>query len=109
MGGRIRQATLGNIRELLQGGKPVVVDFWANWCGPCHVMTPTLRAMAKKFEDQIIFAKVDIQNNRDVAQQFGVKSIPTLILFRNGKEWDRLSGIRNRSELNKLFEKLSSA
>ena len=108
MGGRFRQATLGNIRELLQGEKLLVVDFWANWCGPCHVMTQTLRAMADKFEDRIIFAKVDIQNNRDVAQQFGVKCIPTLILFRNGKEWDRLSGIRNRSELNKLFEKLSS-
>lgn len=109
MGGRIRQATLGNIRELLRGEKPVVVDFWANWCRPCHVMTPILRTMSEKFEDRITFAKVDVQHSGDLAQQFGVRSIPTLILFRNGKEWDRLSGIRNRSELNKLFEKLSSA
>jgi thioredoxin 1 len=108
MGGRIREATLGNIRELLQEGKPLVVDFWANWCGPCHVMQPILRTMAEKFEERITFAKVDVQSNRDLAQQFAVKSIPTLILFKNGKEWDRLSGIRNRSELNKLFEKLSS-
>ena len=109
MGGRIHQATLGNIRELLQGEKPLVVDFWANWCAPCHVMTPVLRTMSKKFEDRIIFAKVDVQNSRDLAQQFGVKNIPTLILFRNGKEWDRLSGVRSRTELSKLFEKLSSA
>jgi thioredoxin-like negative regulator of GroEL len=65
--------------------------------------------MSEKFEDRITFAKVDVQHSGDLAQQFGVRSIPTLILFRNGKEWDRLSGIRNRSELNKLFEKLSSA
>jgi thioredoxin 1 len=104
----IQQATLGNIRTLLQSEKPVVVDFWANWCAPCHAMTHILRHLAERFEDRIIFAKVDVQNSRDVAQQFGVKSVPTLILFRNGKEWDRLSGVRSHSELNKLFEKLSS-
>jgi thioredoxin 1 len=108
MGGRIRQATLGNIRELLQSKKPVVVDFWANWCAPCHVMAPILRGMSKKFDDRIVFAKVDVQSNEDLAEQFGIISIPTLILFRNGKEWDRLTGVRSRSELNKLFEKLSS-
>ena len=108
MGGRIRQATLGNMQELLRSEKPLVVDFWANWCGPCHTMTPILGSLAGKFEDRIIFAKVDVQNNRDLAQQFGVKTLPTLILFRGGKEWDRLSGVRKRSELYKLFEKLSS-
>ena len=108
MGGQIHQATLGNMRELLKSERPVVVDFWANWCGPCHVMTPIIRDMAKRFEDRIVFAKVDTQNSRDLAQQFGVKSIPTLILFKNGKEWDRLTGVRSRSELNKLLEKLSS-
>lgn len=106
--GRIQKATLGNIRELLHDGKPTVVDFWANWCAPCHVMSPLLRDMADRFKDRIVFAKVDIQSDRDLAQQFGVKSIPTLILFRNGKEWDRLTGIRSRSELTKLFDKLSS-
>jgi thioredoxin len=108
MARRIHEATLGNIREILQAGKPVVVDFWANWCAPCHVMTPILRDMAERFEDRIIFAKVDVQSSRDLAQQFSVKSIPTLILFRNGKEWDRLNGVHSRSELNKLFERLSS-
>ena len=108
MGGRIRQATLGNIQELLRSKKPVVLDFWANWCAPCHVMTPILGSLSEKFEDRIIFAKVDVQNNRDLAEQYDVNSIPTLILFRKGKEWDRLTGVRKRSELSKLFEKLSS-
>ena len=87
----------------------MVVDFWANWCAPCHVMTSTLRDMSEKFGDKIVFAKVDIQNSRDLAKQFNINSIPTLILFKNGKEWDRLSGIHNRSKLSKIFEKLSSA
>ena len=106
--GKIRQVTLGNFRELLQSEKPVVLDFWAIWCAPCHAMTPILRGLAGKFEDRLIFAKVDVDNSRDLAQQFGVNSIPTLILFRNGKEWDRLNGIRGRTELKKLFEKLAS-
>jgi thioredoxin 1 len=108
MAGRIHQATLGNIREFIHGEKPLVVDFWANWCAPCHVMNPIIRDLAKKFEDQIVFAKVDVQTSGDLAEQFDVTSIPTLILFKKGKEWDRLTGIRKRSELNKLLQRLSS-
>ena len=108
MTGKIRQVTLGDFRELLQSEKPIVVDFWANWCAPCHAMIPILRGLARKFEDRLIFAKVDVENSRDLAQQFGVKSVPTLILFRKGKEWDRLNGVRGRTELKKLLEKLAS-
>jgi thioredoxin len=108
MGGRIVQATIGNLPELLRSEKPIVVDFWASWCRPCHVMAPILRALAKEFEEQVVFAKVDIENNRDLANQFNIKSIPTLLLIRNGKEWDRLTGIRTRSELRKLIGKMAS-
>lgn len=106
MSGRILQATIGNLPELLRSGKPVVVDFWANWCAPCHVMAPILRGLAKEFEGEVSFAKVDVQNNQDLATQFSVRSIPTLVLFRNGKEWDRLTGVRSRSELRKLIGKM---
>jgi thioredoxin-like negative regulator of GroEL len=71
-------------------------------------MNPILRRLAERFGDRIIFAKVDVQSSNDLARQFSVSSLPTLILFRNGKEWDRLTGVRSRSELNKLLEKLSS-
>lgn len=69
-------------------------------------MAPVLRKLAKEFDGRVIFAKVDIQSNRDLATQFNIKSIPTLVLFRNGKEWDRLSGVRGRSELRKLIERM---
>ncbi|MGA8903898.1 MAG: thioredoxin [Candidatus Bathyarchaeia archaeon] len=108
MGGRIVQATIGNLPELLRSGKPVVVDFWAGWCGPCHVMAPILRTLAKEFEEQVIFAKVDVDNNRDLAAQFNIRSIPTLVLIRNGKEWDRLTGVKSRSDLRKVIMKMAS-
>ncbi len=106
MGGRILQATLGNLPELLRSGKPVAVDFWASWCAPCHVMAPILRGLAREFDGRVVFAKVDVQNNRDLAAQFNIKSIPTLVLFTKGKEWDRLTGVKGRSELRKLLEKI---
>jgi thioredoxin len=107
LGGKIHHATIGNLREILRGGKPVAVDFWAGWCRPCHVMAPILRDLAEEYENRIIFAKVDVENNRDLAEQFNIKSIPTLILFKKGKEWDRMSGVKGRSELSKTLEKLA--
>lgn len=108
MSGRIHQATIGNLSEILRGGKPVVVDFWAGWCAPCHVMAPILRAMADEFDGRVTFAKVDAENNRDLAEQFKIKSIPTLVFFKKGKEWDRVSGLKSRQELRKMLSKLSS-
>ncbi len=107
MGGQIHQATIGNLRELLHNGKPVVVDFWANWCAPCHAMAPILRGLADDYSDKVIFAKVNVEQNRDLADQFRIKSIPTLVFFKKGKEWDRVSGVRGRDELKKIIEKIS--
>jgi len=103
---KIHEATIGNISEILRSDKPVIVDFWANWCAPCHAMTPTLKRVAKEFEDQVTFAKVNVDSNRDLASQFKVRSIPTIILFKHGKEWDRFSGVKNHSEMKKIVERL---
>jgi len=108
MAGRIQSVTIGNLPELLRKGKPVVVDFWANWCAPCHAMTPVIRRLSKEFDEKVIFAKVDVDNNRDLATQFNVRSVPTLVFFRNGKEWDRLTGAKNHKEVRKVIESLVS-
>jgi thioredoxin-like negative regulator of GroEL len=63
--------------------------------------------LAKEYDDRIVFAKVDVENNKDLANQFNIKSIPTMVFFKKGKEWDRLSGVKGRAELNKILEKLS--
>jgi len=71
-------------------------------------MAPIFRDLAEEFDDRVIFAKVDVENNRDLATQLKIKSIPTLVFFKNGKEWDRFSGVKSRNELRKHLEKLSS-
>jgi len=108
MSGRIHEATIGNLPDLLRKERLIVVDFWANWCAPCHTMTPIMRRLSKEFGEQVIFAKVDVANNQDLAAQFNVRSVPTIIFFRNGKEWDRLTGVKSHKELRKVLEKLSS-
>ena len=102
MPSRIQQATLGSISEILASNRIVVIDFWANWCRPCHAMAPILRKVAKEFEDQVAFAKVNIDIDRDLASQFKIRSVPTLVLFKDGKEWNRFTGIRNHSEMKKM-------
>ena len=70
-------------------------------------MAPILKRLDKEFDHQVIFAKVDVDNNQDLTEQFTIRSIPTLILFRNGKEWDRLSGLKSRAELEKMIRKMT--
>jgi thioredoxin-like negative regulator of GroEL len=71
-------------------------------------MAPILRGLAKEFDGRVVFVKVDVQSNRDLADQFEIKSIPTVVLFKNGKEWDWLSGVKGRSDPRKLLQKVCS-
>jgi thioredoxin 2 len=78
---------------------PMVVDFWAPWCGPCHMMAPAYEAAAKQLEPTVRFAKVNTDQNQQLAARFGIQSIPTMILFKSGREVARQSGALSASQL----------
>jgi thioredoxin 2 len=77
---------------LSRNGLPVVVDFWADWCGPCHAMAPAFERAANELKTRVRFAKLNTEQAQDIALRFGIRSIPTMVLFRNGSEAARISG-----------------
>lgn len=93
------------IRFLSQTDIPVVVDFWAPWCGPCKAMAPAFNKVAAELEPLIRLAKLDTQAHQQVAGQFNIRSIPTLIAFRNGKEIERMSGALPEVQLRKWIKR----
>ena len=90
--------------EVLNSNKPVLVDFWANWCGPCHMLTPTIKELANDFDGLIKVGKLDVDQNQNTAAQYGVMSIPTLILFKDGAEVTRLVGVRPKSDIAQTIQ-----
>ena len=89
--------------EVLNSEKPVLVDFYADWCGPCNAMAPVIEELAKELEGKAKVGKINVDENSDIAVESIVMSIPTLIVFKNGKEEKRLVGLRDKEELLSLF------
>ena len=89
--------------EVLNSEKPVLVDFYADWCGPCNAMAPVIEELAKELEGKAKVGKVNVDENSDIAVEYNVMSIPTLIIFKNGKEEKRLVGLRDKEELLSMF------
>lgn len=85
--------------------KPVFVDFWAGWCGPCRMLAPTVEKLAAKYGNEITFAKVDVDELSDVASRFGIQSIPTLLLLRDGRVVERIVGLRSFEELAGVLDR----
>lgn len=90
---------MSNFKEIINGDKPVLVDFFAEWCGPCQTMTPIIKEVASEMGDDVRILKVDIDKNPGAAAAFGVRGVPTFIVFKNGKALWRQSGAMPKSEL----------
>lgn len=100
---KIKLSTENFEKEVLKSEKPVLVDFYADWCGPCNAMAPVIEELAKELGGKFKVGKINVDENPDIAVEYNVMSIPTLIVFKNGKEEKRLVGLRNKEELINLF------
>lgn len=95
----------GKFQDIISQDKPVLVDFYADWCGPCQMMAPVLKEVAKEFGDKVSIIKVDVDKNQPVAQRFGVRSIPNIILFKNGEIKANKAGVMTKRDLTQMIQR----
>ncbi len=95
----VREVNEQDFEQAVQGAKVTLVDFWAPWCGPCRMVAPHVEAVAEKMDGEAAFLKVNVDDNQGLAQRYGVMSIPTLVVFKDGAEATRMVGARGRADI----------
>ena len=93
------EITDANIKELIASGKPVVVDFWAEWCGPCRMVGPIVEELAKEYEGQVTIGKMNVDENTETPNEYGIRNIPTILFFKNGEVVDKQIGATQKAAL----------
>lgn len=100
------EITSENFEKLKNGELPLVVDLWATWCGPCRALSPIISELAKDYDGKINVGKCDVEENDDIAMEYGVRNIPTLLFFKNGELVDKFVGAAPKDKLDKKFQSL---
>ena len=91
--------------EVLKSDKPVLVDFWAEWCAPCHMITPAVEALAEEYADRAKFGKLNVDENQSVTARYQIRGIPTLLVFKNGEVQEQQVGVASKDALVKMLER----
>ena len=92
-------------QDVLKSDKPVLVDFWAEWCGPCKALTPTVEQVAQQYEGRAKVVKMNVDDNPQVPPRYGIKGIPTLILFKGGADVDRVVGATSKENISRMIDR----
>ena len=95
-----------NFESLKNGEQPLVVDFWATWCGPCRMVAPVIAELAEQYDGKIAVGKCDVEENEELAVEFGIRNIPTILFFKNGQVVDKLVGAQSKAKIDEKFQAL---
>ncbi|MBQ7550769.1 MAG: thioredoxin [Bacteroidales bacterium] len=98
--------TSQNFEETIQSPQLVMIDFWATWCGPCRALAPTIEELAEEYKGKMVIAKCDIDENNEIAVQFGIMSIPTVLFIKNGEVVEKQVGLVPKANLKKIIDSL---
>ncbi len=105
MAGNVMEFTDANFEEkVVKSDKLVLVDFWAEWCAPCRMIAPTVEALANEYIDKAVVGKVNVDENSQVATKYSIRSIPTILFFKNGEIVKQVVGVRNKAELQEVID-----